>query len=686
MSRRNRVAKAKMPANVAARQDGIGPALQGFAGMAEARTRGDMMGPDSPFIPMDYSGGPGVPVPPNVPEGTPPKAFIYRPFVNLTRDVRPPELTPFATLRGIASTLDLVGAAIYLRQNRVRATPFRWIAKDPEQAKNPSVLAAIAEADAFWQIPDRLRGIRFDQWSASIVEEVLVTDAPTIDIRRNLGGGVHSFVQVDGSYIKPYVDSYGYRPEPPYPAYCQIQPDGTRAEYTAEELIYRPMNVRANSNFGRSPVEVILGRLVVGVRRLARDVSRYNEGSIPSVFIELPEGANPETYQLWMQVLNDYLRGNDREQMSLVPLPPGASPKEVKPITWSVEEDRWIARIVCTAFGISPALFEQTTNRATAEELSQLADDAGQRAIEDYLASLVEECERIRSGSDLITFEWEHDRSSISKDRWEVLRGFVDTGLFRHGEVRSMLGGEPDEEIDALPLGALQNTQAGPAAFEAGPSMALPPAATGIEAGTEQTGAIAPASVLNGAQTSAVVDVVARTAAGQIPRGSAVQIVALALNVPEETADRIIGDAGKNVPTVANPTPDAMPAEPEAAPAGPPDPDALSLAAKSELSTWERYARKHGVTKAQTFRCTATPEDYQKAVRDALVDAKEDTDPALVVKAAVYRAATARRRDKFRGPIEEAAAAYLKLRREKEMAKLLIEFEQGKAASGVAGE
>lgn len=78
-----------------------------------------------------------------------------------------------------------------------------------------------------------------------------------------------------------------------------------------------------------------------------------------------------------------------------------------------------------------------------------------------------------------------------------------------------------------------------------GDALALPGGATSVSD-----------TALNGAQVTSLVDLVARVAAGEIPRESAVQIVMVAFLLSEEEANQILGPAGDGfVPTSAEATP-----------------------------------------------------------------------------------------------------------------------------------
>jgi len=76
--------------------------------------------------------------------------------------------------------------------------------------------------------------------------------------------------------------------------------------------------------------------------------------------------------------------------------------------------------------------------------------------------------------------------------------------------------------------------------------------------------AVPPNSALNGAQVSALLEVVGQVVRGELPRASAVEIIITAFPVDRPTAERILGEVGKSFEPKAE--------EPAAAPGAPPTP------------------------------------------------------------------------------------------------------------------
>ena len=96
--------------------------------------------------------------------------------------------------------------------------------------------------------PDRRHS--FADWLRMLVEEMLVIDAATIYPRYTSGGALYALDIIDGATVKPLIGEDGRAPEPPGPAYQQILKGVPAADFSAEELIYLPRNLRSRRLYG----------------------------------------------------------------------------------------------------------------------------------------------------------------------------------------------------------------------------------------------------------------------------------------------------------------------------------------------------------------------------------------------------------------------------------------------------
>jgi hypothetical protein len=178
----------------------------------------------------------------------------------------------------MAQNHDITRLCIETRKDQIEALD--WSIK-PRDERNPKA-GAEKRADAlteFWRCPDGNND--FATWLRIWLEDVLVLDAGTWEVRKNRGGDIIGLDVIDGSTIKVLIDDTGRRPVRPAPAFEQIihgrpwvlTEDGrvnTNAkgkEVFADELIYVPRNPRPHKLYRYSPVEQILLTINIGIRR-----------------------------------------------------------------------------------------------------------------------------------------------------------------------------------------------------------------------------------------------------------------------------------------------------------------------------------------------------------------------------------------------------------------------------------
>ena len=218
-----------------------------FARLAQA-TRYAITGvtPDSWF-------GPQQPLAPQAPPDVKGRRFDYSFGANLNYVPRSEGGITFAELRALADALPLLRAVIETRKDQIAAQNFT--VRQRAGAALPDASARVGAALALLARPDRRRS--FGDWLRMLIEDLLVIDAATIYPRYDRAGKLYSLDIVDGATIKPLIGQDGRAPEPPDPAYQQVLHGVPAADFSAEELLYLPRNVRAHRLYGMSPVEQI---------------------------------------------------------------------------------------------------------------------------------------------------------------------------------------------------------------------------------------------------------------------------------------------------------------------------------------------------------------------------------------------------------------------------------------------
>jgi hypothetical protein len=183
----------------------------------------------------------------------------------------------------------------------------------------------------------------------------------------NRGGGIYSLDIVDGATIKRVIDERGRTPEPPYVAYQQIIKGIPATDYSRDQLIYRPRNIRSWKLYGYSPVEQVIMTVNIAIRRQLHQLQYYTEGTMPDTLIGVPlewSAAQIKDFQGYFDAL---LSGDTGMRRKAKFVPGGMEPYATRESPLKDEYDDWIARVICYAFSISHDAFVKMMNRATAE-------------------------------------------------------------------------------------------------------------------------------------------------------------------------------------------------------------------------------------------------------------------------------------------------------------------------------
>ncbi len=195
--------------------------------------------------------GPLQPLAPMAPPEVKGRQWDYPFGANLNYIPRAEDGVSFAELRGLADALPLLRAVIETRKDQIAAQSYAVRAR--ARADSPDVSKNIDVVSRFLARPDRRHS--FADWLRILVEEMLVIDAATIYPRYARGGSLYSLDIIDGATIKPLVGEDGRAPEAPDPAYQQILKGIPAADFSADELLYLPRNLRSHRLYGMSPVE-----------------------------------------------------------------------------------------------------------------------------------------------------------------------------------------------------------------------------------------------------------------------------------------------------------------------------------------------------------------------------------------------------------------------------------------------
>src|SRR5271154_5188622 len=236
------------------------------------------VGPESWF-------GPQQPLAPQAPPEVKGRQFDYAFGANLNYIPRSEDGISFAELRGLADALPLLRAVIETRKDQIAGQSYAVRARS--RADTPDASKSIDAVSRFLVRPDRRHS--FADWLRMLVEEMLVIDAATIYPRYTRGGSLYSLDIIDGATIKPLIGEDGRAPEAPDPAYQQILHGIPAADFSADELLYLPRNLRSHRLYGMSPVEQIAMTVNIALRRDMSTLDYYRAGSVPDSFASMPK-------------------------------------------------------------------------------------------------------------------------------------------------------------------------------------------------------------------------------------------------------------------------------------------------------------------------------------------------------------------------------------------------------------
>ncbi|HET9183262.1 MAG TPA: phage portal protein [Candidatus Angelobacter sp.] len=403
--------------------------------------------------------GPDLPMPPSAPPGTPPRTTDYPVAYNINIQPRNLEAISFHQMRALADSFDLVRLCIETRKDQVSRMPWsfrarssissgrgrRNISPEPANAANSS---AIEQLTRFFALPDGEH--TWQQWIRLLLEDLLVLDAPALAPLAGADGELwspgkplYALEVIDGATIARKIDAMGRTPAPPAVAYQQILKGLPAVDFTSEQLIYRPRNVRSHKFFGFSPVEQIILTINIGLRRQMHLLNYYTEGNVPEAIAQAPKEWSADQISEFQEWFDSALAGNSARRRRITFVPQCGEIQFTRDPMLKDALDEWITRIVCYAFGLSPQQFVAVMNRATAETSVEQAAAEGLAPVLCYLADTINFIVERYFGYRDIEFVWDQDRTINSLDQAKIDDIYVRAGVLSIDEVREQLGKHP---------------------------------------------------------------------------------------------------------------------------------------------------------------------------------------------------------------------------------------------------
>ena len=141
------------------------------------------------------------------------------------------------------------------------------------------------------------------------------------------------------------------------------------ADFSAQELLYLPRNVRSHRLYGMSPVEQIALTINIALRRETATLEYYNSGSAPDAFATLPKEWTADQIRSFQDYFDALMSGNAARRRMLKFMPAEFKLIEARQPPLKDQYDEWIVRVVCYAFSVPVSPFIAQVNRATSQTL-----------------------------------------------------------------------------------------------------------------------------------------------------------------------------------------------------------------------------------------------------------------------------------------------------------------------------
>lgn len=390
--------------------------------------------------------GPLNPINPTAPPSVAGRVLDYPAGYNLSTQPRSYGGIPFSTLRSMADGYDLVRMIIETRKDEMERMKWSIGPRDPKAEITTEMQGRIKTLEKFFMRPDREHF--WGQWLRMVLEDLLVIDAPAIYKRRTRGGELYSLEVIDGATVKRVIDDWGRTPEPPLVAYQQNLKGFPAVNYSKDDLLYRPRNIRAHAIYGYSPVEQIVMTVNIGVRRQVYQLQYFTEGNVPEALVGVPETWTPDQVRQFQEWFDGMLQGNtaERRRAKFVPAAVGKTyiPTKNDEIFGKAEE--WLARVCCYAFSVSPQPFLNMMNRATAESAQEVAVTNGLIPLMSWVKGLIDTVLLDEFDETELEFRWVEEDELDPKTESEIVRGLVGDGILTINQGLTRLGEDPRPE------------------------------------------------------------------------------------------------------------------------------------------------------------------------------------------------------------------------------------------------
>jgi phage portal protein BeeE len=201
------------------------------------------------------------------------------------------------------------------------------------------------------------------------------------------------------------------------------------ADFSADELLYLPRNLRSHRLYGMSPVEQIALTVNIALRRDAATLDYYRTGSSPDAFATLPKEWTADQIRSFQDYFDALKSGNLARRRMTKFMPADFKLIETRQPPLKDQYDEWLARIICYAFSVPASAFVSQVNRATSETLRQQATQEGlvplTAWVKNALDCVIQDC----MNEPGLEFVWVGDDAVDPLEQAQTLQILVGAGI-----------------------------------------------------------------------------------------------------------------------------------------------------------------------------------------------------------------------------------------------------------------
>jgi hypothetical protein len=212
------------------------------------------------------------------------------------------------------------------------------------------------------------------------------------------------------------------------------------ADFSADELLYLPRNMRAHRLYGLSPVEQIALTVNIAIRRDIATLDYYQMGSVPDAFATLPKEWTPDQIRAFQDYFDALMSGNLARKRMTKFMPADFKLIETRQPPLKDLYDEWLARIICYAFSVPASAFVSQVNRATSETLRLQATQEGLIPLKAWVKSALDYVIQVCMNEPALEFVWVGDDAIDPLEQAQTLQILVGAGIKTREEARAELG------------------------------------------------------------------------------------------------------------------------------------------------------------------------------------------------------------------------------------------------------